>query len=278
MTFKLEKDDPENPGRSIPAGIAIYTYHRAAEVDWTSKESVTRLNGWRQGNFIRQIGPKQKTRELWLESERDQLIQILEQHLSTRVVRGRWKGIDWLDIEGRYNAIMKGTMQNVGELTAKRMYSVGKKQKATSESRPIKKARIAPERSAAALRNQIEQFADDRARQLVRDAKNKDAEELAEGLEDDEQVAEAVSDWEVPSDNESGEPKRPRKTKGKKVDTAEVGSSIKEVDETVDERFERRPQETLERTRHQKPEDHDDNNGGPSSSSSSRAVSISSRV
>ena len=309
MTFKLEKDDPKNPGRSIRAGIATYTYHRAAAVDWKDKESVAKLNSWRQGNLIRQIGPKQKARELWLESERDLLIKILEQHLRTQVVRGRWKKIDWLDVEDRYNAVMKGTKQNTEELTAKRMYPVGKNQKAISESRPLKKARMAPERSGAALRNQVDQFADDRARQLVRDAKDKDAEDLVAGSENIEQVAEAVSDWEVSSDNDSPKPKRQRKNKGKKMNTDKAGSSIKETvevsgwealsdndssepklhrkdegkkannaavksttkgaDEALEERFDRQIQETMERTRHQNSGDHDENNVGPSFSSSS---------
>ena len=173
MTFQLEVEKKARVW--VREGSATYTY-RAAVV-WTDKASVQKLNSWRSGNFNRQIGKKNEPRYMWLESEREKLIDILEQHLATTAIGGAWSSIDWNAIADQYNNSMSGVVQAAGERTAARNYGPNDgRGRSNSTSQKIAKPRNAPHRTAMALRNQITLFINDRARKLVADAKKVDEE------------------------------------------------------------------------------------------------------
>jgi hypothetical protein len=173
-------------GRWIPGGRALFQYERT--VDWNDKKSVTALNGWRQGNFIRQIGRKNEDwgRETWLESERDRLVKILSNHLATR--DGRWRQILWKKVAEEYNKGFEGTLQKAGSISIPR-----RRGQDEPVGRRLKEDRRAPKRSEKAIRGQIHYFSDPCAKKLIADAKK--ADHLAG---DDEET-----DWDNSEDEEN---------------------------------------------------------------------------
>jgi hypothetical protein len=205
-------------------------------VDWSDKESVKKLNSWRAGLFCRQIGPKQTPRAVWLEEERDTLLDVNEQVLARRDVRGRWSMIDWNSVTARYNALVVGTIQKFGALTAERTYAVNSNHElATSTPQAIKKARKGPPRDKTGIKNQLQHFSDERSKKLVAGAKKADEDaagsisELSNGPEEENDPAGSLSGSEVDPVEEDPAPKRQKqdtesisKGKGKEAATQYV--------------------------------------------------------
>ena len=54
IEFKIERDDPENPGRTISKPNAVFQYRHL--IDWKDKKSVSRLTRWHTQLFFRVLG------------------------------------------------------------------------------------------------------------------------------------------------------------------------------------------------------------------------------
>lgn len=254
------------------------------EVDWEDNKSVSKLNGWRHGNYIRQLGRKNEewNRKPWLASERDRLLDILSNHLATR--NGRWRLISWDEVADAFNAGFEGTVQKVGAMTASRVKTKDGK---PSFGQPLKKNRTAPHRSESALRNQIELFNDRRAQKLVSDAKE------ADRLAGDVQESEQDSEEEGAEDKSKAKRKTDSlintvKGKAKEIENSEdefekeaeeepdeaAEDEIPVDDEILDAEFEMQMQEALEKSRKDKArKNRDDRDDGPSSSLAGRSSS-----
>jgi len=146
----------------------------------------------------------------WLESERDVLFEILQEHLIK--VEGRWSRIQWDVVAKMFNKRFEGVTQKAGEMTAERRYNLnnstmsskakGSKTKktsdtqATSTSQALKKDRQAPQRSGGSLRAQLANFTDPLAQKIIDQAKAEDrkanhGDSAGEGLNtDDDEVGE----------------------------------------------------------------------------------------
>ncbi|KAH9222256.1 hypothetical protein DL95DRAFT_454722 [Leptodontidium sp. 2 PMI_412] len=118
LTFSIEKTDPVT-AKSIPDGKASFRYRHT--VKWDNPESVQKLQRWRAQNFSRHLGPIRPARLMWLESERDILFTVLQDHLAN--VGGRWSRISWQKVVDAYNSLVVGMEQKAGEKAAEHLYS-----------------------------------------------------------------------------------------------------------------------------------------------------------
>ncbi|KAH6721092.1 hypothetical protein BKA61DRAFT_665847 [Leptodontidium sp. MPI-SDFR-AT-0119] len=176
LTFSIEKTDPVT-AKSIPDGKASFRYRHT--VKWDNPESVQKLQRWRAQNFSRHLGPIRPARLMWLESERDILFTVLQDHLAN--VGGRWSRISWQKVADAYNSLVVGMEQKAGEKAAERLYSFaitekGKKKVVTnlSTGQRLTDDRLAPARSAVGIRNQIRAFTHDTAKRIIDQAKDVD--------------------------------------------------------------------------------------------------------
>lgn len=177
IRFRTERDDPRNPGKTIPGELAEYYYPKT--VNWRDTESLERLNKWRNQIFLRSFGSNRDTRHPWLEIERDALFELLREHLLTPEVSGRWLKINWKHIAEDFNKRFAGTIQKAGSMTAGRRYRT-KNMKSSewdviSPSHPLPTDRDAPIRTHGSLRSQIENFSHPTGIEIVEEAKRKDA-------------------------------------------------------------------------------------------------------
>lgn len=169
ITYRRQRRHAQLSSVWVSLRSAKYTYR--SPVDWSNTQSVRKLNNWRRVNFTKQIGPKTPEEEVWLESERERLYDILEKHATSSVVRGRWSRIDWHAVANIYNTGFQGTLQRAGQLTAKRYHPIGSDRHAISEIQRLKDDREAPKRSGPACRDQFQEFMDARVEIFIRDAK-----------------------------------------------------------------------------------------------------------
>ncbi|CZT01261.1 uncharacterized protein RAG0_08998 [Rhynchosporium agropyri] len=156
----------------LPAGNATYKYR--GDVVWDDKTSVSALQHWRTQNFARALGPSQPPREMWVESERDLLLSIVQQHLAD--VGGRWLKISWETVAAAYNYQIHGTTQTAGELGAERMYTFsnmpkGKMLTNVSKGQRLAQNRTAPTRTALSCQNQLQVFTHKDVLQVINAAK-----------------------------------------------------------------------------------------------------------
>lgn len=173
IEFQVVRKDPKNPSKVITLPNVQHKYRR--KVDWNDKQSVGDLSRWRGQIFFRCLGPKRGSRHVWLESERDIFLDLLEEHL--KEVSGRWSKIDWDVVAKRYNKRLKGVIQKAGEKTAERRYDKNYQRNSpypTSKSQPLKEARKAPIRSGGSLHTQISYFTIPRAKQIKEKATAED--------------------------------------------------------------------------------------------------------
>ncbi|KAG4435857.1 hypothetical protein IFR05_008654 [Cadophora sp. M221] len=176
LSFSLEKVDKKS-GKSVPDGLAHFRYrHR---VHWDKAKSVGKLQRWRAQNFGRHLGPVRGARFMWLESERDVLFSVLQDHLES--VGGRWSRISWPQVTAAYNEIVAGTKQRAGELGAERIYNFKVKQRGKvkmvtniSKDHRLSADRLAPPRTHVGIRNQIKVFTHDTAKRIIDQAKEAD--------------------------------------------------------------------------------------------------------
>lgn len=147
----------------------------------------------------------------WLESERDVLLDILQEHLIK--VGGRWSRIQWDVVAEIFNKRLEGVIQKAGEMTAERRYNLNdstmstkvknsktKKNsdgQATSASQALNQDRKAPQRSGGGLRTQLSNFTHPLAQQIIDQAKAEDRKANRGGARTDEEVD--------TGDDESGE-------------------------------------------------------------------------
>ncbi len=211
IEFQVVRIDPKNPSKVISLPNIQHKYRN--KVDWNDKKSVGELGRWRSQLFFRSLGKKRDSRHVWLESERDILLDLLEEHL--KEVGGRWSGIYWDVVAKRYNKCLKEVTQKAGEMTAERRYDRSCQQKrtnldSTSKRQPLKENRKAPVRTGGGLHTQMVYFTDPRAKKIrekakAEDQKPKAAESKAgedfSGMDEEEEVDIDDSDDEYFMDN-----------------------------------------------------------------------------
>jgi hypothetical protein len=101
IRFNTERDDPEREGRVIPGNPVEYDYlENHAEPDWNNAEEVRTLNTWRRQIFGRNFPPIRKTRELWLQSEKDLILKLMREQFEQRGF------MQWNRVSNRYNCQM----------------------------------------------------------------------------------------------------------------------------------------------------------------------------
>jgi hypothetical protein len=101
IRFNTERDDPEREGRVIPGDPVEYDYlENHAEPDWNNVEEIRTLNTWRRQIFGRNFAPIRKTRELWLQSEKDLILKLMREQLEQRGF------MQWNRLSNRYNLQM----------------------------------------------------------------------------------------------------------------------------------------------------------------------------
>lgn len=172
IKFKLERDDTNRLGEVIHED-GVWKFRH--DVDWDDVESVARLTRWRTSLFGRLLGPIRDTRFGWLESERDELFDIVQKHLLT--MNGQWSRIDWELVASAYNRSLAGSTQRARERGAERRYDFkikGKKFGNISKGKPLAKDCKAPIRKAKAIRYQIQNFTHPLAHQIIEQAKKAD--------------------------------------------------------------------------------------------------------
>ncbi|KAI9643257.1 hypothetical protein NHQ30_007873 [Ciborinia camelliae] len=178
LVFKTGKEDPNSPGVMQHLANVSYKYEKE-EVDWSSGKFVTGLNKWRGQIFSRLLGKKMATRWKWTHDEMDVLCTILSIHLKSAEVGGSWTKIDWDTVTGVYNSHFEGVTQSAGELYARVKYNAKNGGIATSEpGKTMENDRAAPVRTPDGLKNQMLHFADQRAVDLVKKAKDRKTAEV----------------------------------------------------------------------------------------------------
>jgi hypothetical protein len=187
IEFKVQRDHPDRFGNTISMPNIKHRYPH--EVDWKDKKIVADLTRWRSQIFLRALEKKRDGRQVWLESERDVLLEVLEVHLEE--VGGRWSKINWEEVAKRFNRCMRDMTQRAGEMTVERRYDANSqcsKQQTTSRSQPLKEDRKAPERSSGSIHTQISYFIDPRAKEIISQAKakNKKAMEITDSQDEEE--------------------------------------------------------------------------------------------
>ncbi len=192
IEFKIECDDPKNPGKTISKPSV--KFHYPHPIDWHDKKSVSNLTRWRAQLFFRVLGKKRDARKVWLKSERDALFGILQGYLVK--VGGGWSQINWDLVAKELNKRFEGRIQKAGEMTAERRYDLKNKAKtktktnpknnaaskgkkssdnqSESTSQPLKNDRVAPTRSGGSLRTQITNFTHPLAQKIINQAKAED--------------------------------------------------------------------------------------------------------
>lgn len=196
IEFQVVRKDPKNPSKVISLPNIQHRYRR--KVDWNDKKSVGELSRWRGQIFFRCLGPKRGSRHVWLESERDLFLDLLEEHL--KEIGGRWTRINWDAVAKQYNERLKGVIQKAGEMTAERRYDKNYQRTnrdPMSKSQPLKEDRKAPIRTGGSLHTQVTYFTIPRAQKVkekavAKDQKAKAAESKGEqelsGMDEEEEV------------------------------------------------------------------------------------------
>jgi len=146
----------------------------------------------------------------------------LQEHLVD--IGGCWSQIKWDEVAKILNKHFQGQTQKAGEMTAERRYDLKDKPKSKANeelkdtasfksrkfageakltSQPLKKDRIAPERSSGSLRTQISNFTHSLAQQIVKQTKAEDRKANG-GVadEDDPEAIEADGDDETDGEDE----------------------------------------------------------------------------
>ena len=176
IEFRTERDHPTITGETVPGEPAKYTYRQP--VDWNSKESIQKLNNHRYQVFRRNVGGRRKSRGQWTITEQDKLLEIVQGHLRTVEVGGRYSQINWSEVERQFNRFFNGTKTNSGEMTAETRYRVKDKndvnREAVAKSRPLNNSRIALTRSAMAIQSVLKQFTSEAVKKMIKDAKARD--------------------------------------------------------------------------------------------------------
>ncbi len=137
---------------------------------------ISQLNAWRARVFKRWgLSGQPAKNETWMESERDKLLELVQNHLASPDIGGRWLLIDWGMMERDMWNHFEGTMHPVGEWTAPIEYeNLLRRTSRCSEHKALTAPRPASHRAARALMVAMLHFKDERAKQLVQDARAAD--------------------------------------------------------------------------------------------------------
>jgi hypothetical protein len=142
---------------------AVFKYnHEVREKDWNNHAVIRSINKWRAQNFVRnKIIPSPPSVQHWIVPEVNKLCDILESHLRTLEVGGRWTWINWETVRVTYNNYWAGKVQRGTELKAESEHTKNPLEKT------LVKDREAPERTAIACKLAMLKFKDARAMELV---------------------------------------------------------------------------------------------------------------
>ncbi len=110
IDFDTERDDPLHPGVVVPGDSVHYDYLEShTEPDWNNAKDIQALNTWRRQIFGRNFPPIKKTREIWVEREKDAVLDLMRKQLDSR------RYLKWNRLANDYNKQMAGVVQNSGE-------------------------------------------------------------------------------------------------------------------------------------------------------------------
>jgi hypothetical protein len=141
ITFNTERDDAMNEGQVI-AGVRVsYEYlENHPEPDFNSVEDICAINNWRRQIFGRNFPPQNKARELWLQSEKNLVLDLMRQQFE------RHKYISWNKLANDYNRQMalSAIIQHSGEHYVK----------SSGRLDGLKENRVAPWRTKQAIMGQ----------------------------------------------------------------------------------------------------------------------------
>jgi hypothetical protein len=141
ITFDTERNDPKNKGQVI-AGVRVsYQYlENNPEPDVNNVEDIRAINSWRRKIFGRNFPPLRKARELWLQSEKDLVLDLMCRQFE------RHKYLRWNLLANDYNRQMalSDVVQHAGEHYVK----------SSGRLDGLKEDRVAPWRTKQAIMGQ----------------------------------------------------------------------------------------------------------------------------
>ena len=130
---------------------------------------------------VRNASHSRDIHQPWLEFERDLLFDIVEEHLMSSDVGGRWSKVKWEEVANTYSTLMAGTTQRAGERIAEHVWrsklSQNGKEKIViniSRGEHLTGDRIAPTRNAAEIQSQIWGFPHRRIKEVIARAQEED--------------------------------------------------------------------------------------------------------
>jgi hypothetical protein len=108
--FETVRDDHSRPGEVIPGNPVYFGFLEFhPPVDWTNSDHIKRLNQWRAQIFSRCFAPSRKPRGMWLVTEKEFLLDLIESHLKTQGF------LKWKRLANSYYRHFRDTTQRVGE-------------------------------------------------------------------------------------------------------------------------------------------------------------------
>jgi hypothetical protein len=151
ITLQTERPDPYNPGTYLPSDPVVFKY--AQPIDWNDKISISKLNAWRYQVFKRTWGQKRESRPPWTINEQNKLLSLIDSHLKSSSVGGRYSRIQWQEIEHEFNSVFQNHTHMKGEMTAETSYSQRGREN-TAKSKMLVTDRPHLHRSVGAIENQ----------------------------------------------------------------------------------------------------------------------------
>ena len=226
------KPDPNNPSEMIPGKRVSYDLQEIddRDFDFDNPDHIKRINVWRRQILGRNFDKQRKTRQFWLELEKEYVVHLARAQLSSS------SRIKWNRLANAFNERFQGTTQCTGE----KLLSQGRQ-----NFSGLQVERKAPWRTAAAIQGMSVKWGD--FRELVREAEDREdgghsiAMEDADGDVESRETEDELDDVEIPDPNPNPEPGvTPRKYKpyGKKskgkVQSTKVETQDEEESESED--------------------------------------------
>jgi len=168
IAFNTVKPDPEIEGNYIPGKRVEYDIREidSREFDFNNKDDIKRINVWRRQILGRNFPKMRKTREFWLESEKEYVVYLVTKQLKVS------HHVKWRRLANQFNAHFHGSTQRTGE---KLLLRGRQKLGVITEDRP------APWRTSAAIQGQASKWQD--LKEILREAVAKAAEKAAKDKE-----------------------------------------------------------------------------------------------
>ncbi|KAF4624741.1 hypothetical protein G7Y89_g13428 [Cudoniella acicularis] len=194
ITIPVEEVDEKDPTKRTPCEAFEFEYKGL--INWYDRASVKQLRTWRHHMFNRLLGSKREAGVPWLEVERDALFDILQVHLKTKAVGGRYSKIDWDFITERLNERFVNTPQKKGMWVCERVYEF------LDSNGKICWVRVARQKLAKDRRGEGEEEAEE---------EEEEEEEDDEDINVDYWMAQLEEEWESSSEEEEQPPRKIRK-------------------------------------------------------------------